>query len=321
MIELDELLEDLEDGRCDVPRALERLEEIDASKGRYGAVASAAAFGMSAGCAAVFLGGGLWECLAAAVLGLLLFVLGLLVARSPERVDVSDAWLAFSAGLAGLAWNRWVVPVDYQIVTLSALIILIPGLSFTVAMLELATRHLVSGVARLAGAGATMLTIVLGVALAWRLGNEQLAGTVHRPLSDPVRYAIMAFAPMGFAVLFQVRVREWWVVYLAGLAGFFGSMAGVPILGPNLGPFVGALAVGLVGNTYARIFDRPSSLAHMPGILLLVPGTVGYKALGLFLGDNPMEGTAQAFRMTMVGAALVGGLLTASAILPPRRTL
>ncbi|MEZ5973947.1 MAG: threonine/serine exporter family protein [Planctomycetota bacterium] len=163
MIELDELLEDLEDGRCDVPRALERLEEIDASKGRYGAVASAAAFGMSAGCAAVFLGGGLWECLAAAVLGLLLFVLGLLVARSPERVDVSDAWLAFSAGLAGLAWNRWVVPVDYQIVTLSALIILIPGLSFTVAMLELATRHLVSGVARLAGAGATMLTIVLGV--------------------------------------------------------------------------------------------------------------------------------------------------------------
>ncbi|HPF15853.1 MAG: threonine/serine exporter family protein [Planctomycetes bacterium] len=321
LVELDELLEDVEDRRTDVPTALERLERLIQQPARYGGWTLALAFGLSSAGASVFLGGEGWECVASFAMGLLIFACSWLMGRSPDRIHVNDAWMAFLAGFGALAWNRWVVPVDYSIVTLAALIILIPGLSFTVAMLELATRHLSSGVARLAGAAATMLIIVLGVALAWKLGGAQdtQMGAWILPLG--VKRMVMALAPIGFAILFQVRMREWWVVYLAGAMGYFGALLGHELLGADLGPFLGALFVGLVGNSYARIFDRPSSLAHMPGILLIVPGTVGYKALTFFLAADPLQGTEMAFRMTMVGAALVGGLLTATAILPPRRSL
>ena len=322
LVELDVLLEALEDGHISVAEARKRLEVLAASKGRYGPFPHALAFSVASGSAAVFLGGGLGEFLAALVLGLFIFLGGLIARKIPREIEITEALLAFGAAVAALLWTRYVYPIHFSKVTMASLIILIPGLSLTVAMLELATNHLSSGVARLAGAGATMLTIFLGVALAWKLG-----GSTHVPVHEPLamaahwKWSIMALAPLSFAVLFQVRLREWWVVYLAGVAGFVGANVGGTWLGPDLGPFMGAFAVGIVGNLYARLLDRPASVAQMPGMLLLVPGTVGYSSLIEFLGVDLMHGTQLAFRTAMVASALVGGLLAANALIPPRRTL
>ncbi len=322
LVELDVLLEDLEDGHIGVREARKRLEAVADSPGRFGSVRHALAFSAASGSASVFLGGGLEEFFAALVLGLLIFVGGWVARKIPREIEVTEALLAFAAASAALLWTRFVTPIDYSKVTMASLIILIPGLSLTVAMLELATNHLSSGVARLAGAGATLLTIFLGVALAWKLGDSQ-GIVMHEPVAMAAhwKWSIMATAPLSFAVLFQVRLREWWVVYLAGLAGFVGVTFGGAWLGEDLGPFLGAFAVGLVGNLYARLLDRPASVAQMPGMLILVPGTVGYSSLIGFLAAEPMEGTALAFRTALVGSALVGGLLAANALVPPRRTL
>jgi uncharacterized membrane protein YjjP (DUF1212 family) len=322
LVELDELLESLEDGHINVRQARGRLETLAQSKGRFGPIPLALAFSAASGSAAVFLKGGMGEFVAALVLGLLIFLGGWVVRKIPREIEMTEAFLAFGAAFAALLWTRHVYPIHYPKVTMAALIILIPGLSLTVAMLELATQHLSSGVARLAGAGATMLTILLGVALAWKLGDSHSV-IAHEPIAMAAswKWGIMALAPMSFAVLFQVRIREWWVVYLAGVAGLLGAMLGAHWLQDDLGPFVGAFAVGIVGNLYARYLDRPASVAQMPGMLLLVPGTVGYSSLISFLEAGPMEGTELAFRTAMVGSALVGGLLAANALIPPRRTL
>ncbi len=321
LVEIDELLEDVEDRHIDLATGLARLEELAASKQRHGSILTGLAFGVSGAGAAVFLGGQVWEVIASFAIGLFVFVAGGVLGRSPERVHLTDGLMSFLAAGAALAWNHYVRPVDYTVVTLAALIILIPGLSFTVAMLELATRHLSSGVARLAGAAVTMLLIVLGVALAWKIGDAQAPQMGSWMLPEAWRWGIMALTPIGFAVLFQARVQEWWVIYLAGVMGYFGARLGGLWLGSDLGPFLGALAVGLVGNSYARLFDRPSSVAQMPGILLIVPGTVGYRSLTAFLSEETLQGTGLAVRMVMVGVALVGGLLTATAILSPKRSL
>ncbi|MCP5020194.1 MAG: threonine/serine exporter family protein [bacterium] len=322
LVELDELLEALEDGHIGVREACKRLEAVADSPGRFGPVPHALAFSAASGSAAVFLGGGMGEFLAAMVLGLLIFVGGWVAGKIPREIEVTEALLAFGSASAALLWTRFVTPIDYSKVTMASLIILIPGLSLTVAMLELTTNHLSSGVARLAGAGATLLTIFLGVALAWKLGDS-LSIPLHEsvPMAAQWKWSIMATAPLSFAVLFQVRLREWWVVYLAAVAGFVGVTLGGAWLGEDLGPFLGAFAVGIVGNVYARFLDRPASVAQMPGMLILVPGTVGYSSLIGFLAAEPMEGTALAFRTALVGSALVGGLLAANALVPPRRTL
>ncbi len=85
--------------------------------------------------------------------------------------------------------------------------------------------------------------------------------------------------------------------------------------------FAGALAVGLFANGYARFRDRPATVLLLPGLLVLVPGSIGYRALSAFTEQNAITGLETAFQMLLVAAALVGGMLTANAILPPRRAL
>ncbi|MFT4516089.1 MAG: uncharacterized membrane protein YjjB (DUF3815 family) [Planctomycetota bacterium] len=48
----------------------------------------------------------------------------------------------------------------------------------------------------------------------------------------------------------------------------------VSTLGAELAHFVGALLVGLFGSWYARRYRRPSSVPILPGILLMVPGSL-----------------------------------------------
>lgn len=322
LVELDECLEGVEHGRIELPAAQARLEEIAAAPPRFGPAVVALAFGVASAGAARFFGGGLVEVLATFLVGLGLFGVNMVIGRLPTSDGLLVPLSAFLAAFLSLVAST-LVPMDSRIVTLGGLIVLIPGLGFTVAMIELATRHLSSGVSRLAGAGAQFLTLLLGVALAWRLG-----GSFGEPLPHEVQqlpawteWLALALSPPAFAVLFQARFREWHVIALASLAGFLATRWGAASLGPELGPFLGALTVGVLSNLYARVIDRPASVPSMPAILLLVPGSLGYRSLTSFLSQDTVLGMEWGFRMALVGASLVGGLLAANLVVPPRRSL
>jgi len=209
------------------------------------------------------------------------------------------------------------------VVILSTLIILIPGLSMTTAMTELATRHLVSGVARLAGAAVVFLTILLGVALAWRLGTGPNVDATYAgdPLPGWTLWAVVATTPLAFAIILEARAREFGVIYIAAVAGFVAARAAAEGLGTDLSPFIGALVVGVIANLYARIANRPAIVPLTPGILMLVPGSLGYRSLTSFLDREALAGMEWAFQTGLVGVSLVGGTLAAGLFLPPRRIL
>ena len=168
----------------------------------------------------------------------------------------------------------------------------------------------------MAGAGATFLTVLLGVALAWRVGD--LIGTPleHQIVSLPewTQWLALLLTPPAFAVLFQARFSEWRVIAITCLLGFVATRWGAGVLGPDLGPFLGALTVGVVSNIYARFFHRPASVPSMPAILLLVPGSLGYRSLTSFLAQDAVLGMEWGFNMALVGASLVGGLLAANVV-------
>ena len=195
----------------------------------------------------------------------------------------------------------------------------------TVAMIELATRHLVSGMARLAGAVTVFLTIAFGVAMGRALVGMVLPGLPTDeaivPLSPWMQWLALGLAPLGFAVLFQARLRELPWILAAGWVGIAVSRAGSGELSLELQSFLGALAVGLISNFFARALDRPASVPLMPGILLLVPGSFGYRALDLFLARDAVAGLETGFQAALVAVALVGGLLVSNVLLPPRRSL
>ena len=81
---------------------------------------------------------------------------------------------------------------------------------------------------------------------------------------------------------------------------------------------VGAFATALVANLYARFKRRPASIGLVPGVLLLVPGSVGMRAL---LEDDVIGGLEVAFAGALIGASIVAGLLLANATVRTGQTL
>jgi len=123
-------------------------------------------------------------------------------------------------------------------------------------------------------------------------------------------------ATLAFVVLFQADRRDVpWV--MAGVAvAFYGGRAGVRLLGPELGAFVGAAAISAFGNGYSRLLQRPASVPTVPGLLLLVPGSLGFHSVSSLMGKDALQGVEAAFAMSLVAVSLATGLLVGNVILP-----
>ena len=294
--------------------------------------------GLAAGGAAVFFGGLLPGALLSFVLGLVIGVLQRVASRRQGVARIFEPLAAGTAAAAALAAAHLSDGrINDGVVALASIIVLVPGLSLTVAFLELATRNLASGTARLAGAATVFLTIGFG-ALLGRFAVQAALGPGAPPALDraadpwlasaPGLGLTLLFASAGFSLLFRVRPTEMgWVAAACGFgfgaARVTGSLgAGVgSVEGAVLSAFSGALAVGIFSNAYARLRDRPALVPLVPGLLVLVPGAVGYRALSALAEQDTMAGIETAFQMLLLAAALVGGMLTANAVLPPRRML
>ena len=325
LIEFDQVMEDVEGGRETSATALSRLEAIASAPPRYPTLVTALAFGVASAGAATFFGGGLSDLVLALVFGFALCFLGRLLEKSPEQVGVFEPLASFLVGFLSLVVTRTLLPADDRIVTLAGLIVLLPGLTLTVSLIDLATRHWVSGTARLAGAAAIFLTILFGVALAWRLGDAILPvdARPHATVALPAwsEWVAVACVPIAFAVILEARVSEIPVILAIAAAGYAAGRYGSLGLGADLGPFLGALVVGVLSNLYARVLDHPALVPSTPGILFLVPGSLGYRSLTSFLEREALQGAEWAFQTGLVAASLVGGLLAANVVLPPRRVL
>ena len=325
LVEFDEVMEDVEHGRCDASAAITRLDEIAGAPSRYSRRVSALGYSLACAGAACFFSGGPWEIGVAFLMAMGTFLLGRILPRRPDTVGLFEPLAGFLVAFGALFIGRTLHPLDDRVVTLASLIVLIPGLTLTTGFLELASRHLVSGMARIAGAAAIFLTLLVGVALAWRLGEAVLPAAseelARRPMPAWSTWVAALIAPFAFGVLFETRPKEIGVVFLTGIPGYVAARFGAEIMGPDLGPFIGAFVIGIASNLYARSTNRPALVPLTPGILLLVPGSFGFRSLTSFLSDNTVVGIDLAFQTGVVAAALVGGLLAANVVLPPRRVL
>jgi uncharacterized membrane protein YjjP (DUF1212 family) len=282
------------------------------------------AFGVVSASAGHFLGGGLKEMGASGLIGL---VVGVLVQFTGRRREFSRL-MEFLSGLsAALIAGLLVVPFGGYMAAVAAIagiIILLPGLTLTIAMVELATKHVVSGTARLAGAAMVLMVIGFGVVIGQGL-VDRIVGERAVVLADPMAWWVdlvsVIVASACMAVLFQAHLRHVWVMVTAGLLSFYSARYGTAYLGPEAGVLGASMAVGVASNLYARVFDRPALTMMLPGLLMLVPGSLGLRSLQLFLSNDTVTGVQSTFTVLVVGVALVVGLLLANVILPPRKVL
>jgi uncharacterized membrane protein YjjP (DUF1212 family) len=309
-------------GRTTPAEGTVAITRIAAGPSPYGPGLTVLAYGLVSGAACSFLGGGGREVLAASLLGLGLGLVALIIGPHPRLNRVLEPLAAFFVSVAAVGLAHAAGPLSVLVATIGGLIVLMPGLTLTTAMTELATRHLASGTARLSGAFITFLAIAFGVALGNRVGGAMFGTpTVATPVPLPAWAALVALvvAPLCFVVILRAEPRDAPWIVAAGIIGVLGGRLGAATLGVELGTFAGALAVAVASSLYERWQRRPAAVVLVPGILLLVPGSVGFRSLTSLLEREAVAGIETAFSMILTAVALVAGLLIAGVIAPEPR--
>ncbi len=281
-------------------------------------------WGLTGGAVAVMLSTS-WAGIAVAALTCAL--LGVLVTQTGDTLHEGglEAIAALFSTFLVFAVNRFVPGLDVFVIIMSSLIVLIPGLGLTTAVSELSTDHLASGSARLAGALVTLLKLSLGVLIGtvivnWFGWSTGIGSVVV--LSEPpewFRWPALLAAAFSFAVLFSARKKDIHIAMLAAIISYLISRAGVAAGGLEFGVLLASMSIAVLSNLYGRLFKQTGALIRVPGIILLVLGTIGYHgATALFLDGGASLGdtTMLAFRLLI---SLVGGLLFGNTLLPPRR--
>jgi uncharacterized membrane protein YjjP (DUF1212 family) len=320
---VDALTDDVVAKRVTVSEGVARLDAIVTSPRQFGRVVSTLVHGTTAGSIAVFFGGSVADVALAAAIGLLLGVLAQALARSTDQARVLEligaAFAAFVSGLASAFWPT----IAPSLVTVASLVILLPGMSLTVAMTELATRNMIAGTARLMSAVLVLLELVVGVALGEHLANAvvDVHAAMPVPLPEATHWVALLAASLGMAIVVQAQPRAFGWIVAASVIGFAGSRLGGAWLGSQMGVLIGAFALGITSNAYARWLDRPAQVVQVPAVLLLVPGSMGFRGMSSLLDKDTLSGVETLFAMFVVAIAIVAGLLVANAVVSPRRSL
>ena len=209
LAEVDHVVDQVIIGFLTVEEGKKEINQIMLNKPVYNSTLATLSYAVISMTVVIFLRGTLWDALCSMVIGLFVGIFSETVKK--ERIDsIAEGVNVFLVTvMAGLCTT--VLPVNAGVVTLSALIVLIPGLMLTMAIKELASQNLTSGTARLTGA----LMITLKISFGVYLGNEftQYFGFVNNTITKvahpyPLVITALILAALGFAVAFQARKAD-----------------------------------------------------------------------------------------------------------------
>ncbi len=135
------------------------------------------------------------------------------------------------AGLVATLVASFIGALNLNTVIIASLVVLLPGMSLTNAVNELASQHWVSGTARFAGALTTIMKLSVGAMIATLADVLGLDPVIRaaRPRGPWVEWGSLLTAAFAFAMLFKANRRDYPWVIAASVAGMRSpSLAATP---------------------------------------------------------------------------------------------
>jgi uncharacterized membrane protein YjjP (DUF1212 family) len=318
------ITDDLIAGRLSPAETPARINAIMEAPSRWNWLATIGAYVFSAAAFSVFFHGGEKELLVAVWVGLAVGLVAIALRRVRQSSRLYELIAATAAAVIACTADSILGSFENWVPLASGLIILLPGISLVDAVEELANGHLASGGARMAGVAVAFLALtfgtVLGEVLAGHIPDDRHAASDSAELPGWAIVPALVVVAAGSMIRFSARPVD----FFAGLAGsataVLGARAGLSLAGPFGGPFLAALVLGLVANGYARWRRQTPELLAIPGIALLVPGSVGVRSASALLSEEITVGIDTAFHMFLIAMALVAGLLFSNSIIRTRES-
>jgi uncharacterized membrane protein YjjP (DUF1212 family) len=321
---LDGFVEDALDGRLDADDALRRLGEIQENPLHRPWPMVLAAYAIVGIALTPVLGGGWREAGAAALVGLVVGAIALSTSRTVRTEPMVAPIAAVAASFCAALLVRLGVDASADVVTLAALVTLLPGMTLTIGMRELATEHLQSGVANTASALVQLFGLAFGVAVGHSIASNWF-GEVRGPAPSPAWLGLQLGAALLAAVAFTVTLRarssDALVMGAAACLAVGANAAGARLFGDEAAVFVAAVVVGVTGGLVGTFLRRSALVFVVPAVLMLVPGSAGFNSVLELLADQTVSGITTAFDTFVTAMSIAYGLMVATLLLPggPRR--
>ena len=312
-------------GKLTPAAATDRIEAIMTAPLRWKWPTTIAAYVLSAGAFAVFFHGGWPEIIVATLVGLAVGCMAVAFQLRKNNTRIFELTAAMAAAtITGVVDSMYVELVNW--VPLAAgLIMLLPGIGLVDAVEELASGHVVSGGARMAGVGVVFLALTFGTVLGTALSSAYIVFANHQvhvarqeiETPTPIPWATLpalVVVSVGSMMRFRSHPRDLVLIFCASTLALIASRNGIEYVGTMAGSFLAAFALGLAANFYARVKRKASEQFIIPGIALLVPGSMGLRSVGAMLSQDTAAGIDGAFQMFVIAMALAAGLLFSNAI-------
>ena len=245
-------------GKLSVGEAQERLDRI-ANTTLYGFWKKCIGYAATTGFFAVMFGGGPGECLVAAVVGVVLaFVL-----RAASKLMLNDfcqnALGSFALAVAAYLLRRGAfLGMSLDVVIISAIMPLVPGVTFTAAIRDCVGRR--SGDRGSPAGGRIGMTEMI---------RELMIQSVGAFLAI-FGFSLLVDMPRKYLVYAGITGGAGWLAYLVSMQVGTSQVAAA---------FFSSLAAALLSQVFARVLKAPVTIFLVAGILPTVPGASIYRSV------------------------------------------
>ncbi|HEV3025152.1 MAG TPA: threonine/serine exporter family protein, partial [Pirellulales bacterium] len=257
--------------------------------------------------------------------GLIVGTIALLLRRVRTSTRLFELAAALGAALVIYSCERWIGGFNEWIPMAAGLIVLLPGVSLVDGVNELANGHLLAGGTRMAGVAVAFLAIafgtVVGITLAHVTPSIHVADALHGDLPQWAPVAAVMVVGVGSLIRFRACPSSLLAIILSSAAALTASRVGRQIFGDLSGAFIAALTLGLLGQLYSYCCRHAAEVFTIPGVAVLVPGSMGVRSMRSLLDNETNLGIEEGFQMLLIAMALAAELLFAGSIWQAARTI
>lgn len=250
------------------------------------------------------LGGGWLDVVLAAVLGGLVAVVTHLTRRMPAVYQaLLTGACAFVVAVPVFLLVRTGLPVGLLAPLIGPLVTFLPGALLTTGVIDLATRQMIAGSARIASGVMQLVLLALGITAAAGLvgvPSTEVGTSGGQALGWAAPWIGVLIYALGVVVNNDARITALPWITLVLVVAYAGQVVGGALLGATVSSFVGALAMTPVAMVAAtRPSGPPFLVTFLPGFWVLVPG-----ALGLVGVTTALDGVTDQAITTIVTAGV-----------------
>ncbi|KAJ2402311.1 pheromone-regulated protein prm10 [Coemansia sp. RSA 2559] len=323
-----QLLRRVVHGKIEVRAAVAELEGIMVAPPIYAWYWQVLNFGVLAWSLCLVCFGGSWvDSGISFALGIVAGLMNLAAGKLAGYTNFFEASVSVVSGLLSAALSKWGC---FGATSLSATAVLLPGLVMTTGVIELSSRHMLSGTVRVFYALLLAFIIAYGLLIGVEIynkiaGNPVLEGAYLdlsqcKSLSQWSWFGTFPVGIINISVLVNIHWRYWIsVTVVAGISYSIFWLFKYHLGLDDLAPVVASFVLGLVANTWSKFTGQTAYMILLPGEMYMVPGSVGVRGFSSLLNkESGGQGAQLALQMITTCLSIMMGLFASTFIVYPR---